>query len=167
MVRPFIATGTSWVSIGGPISAANQRGAGERSSSRDGRDGSEIATPAASHGAQLHRQGPEQLLGRNALLDQLHGFAHHQLSEPHRRSDLDARCRARFEDGDAAGNQGRNPIDCDEHDEKLHPHRAAEPQGIEQPRAPRRRRPDSHVSWSANDVLPERLLNAQREAEHR
>ena len=90
-----------------------------------------------THGTQLYRQGLEQWLGWDALLDQLHGFAHHQLGEPHRRRDLDARCCTRLEDGDAAGNQGRDPIDRDEHDEKLHPHRAAEPQGIEQPRAPR------------------------------
>jgi hypothetical protein len=48
MVLPFVATGTSWVSMGGPIRAANQRGAGRRSSSRVGPDRSEIATPAAS-----------------------------------------------------------------------------------------------------------------------
>ena len=89
-----------------------------------------------AHRAQLHRQGAQKLLGRNALLHELHGLADHQLGEPHRGGDLDARRRARLEDGDAAGDERRDAVDQDEHDQELRPHRAAEPQGIERAGAP-------------------------------
>jgi hypothetical protein len=103
-----------------------------------------------THEPQLTRQGLQELLRRDSLLDELDGFVGHQLGKPHGCGDLDSRRSAGLEDDDASGDRRGNEIERDEHDEDLASHRTAEPKEVQYAKAPRRCRSADIMQIGAN-----------------